>query len=443
MTTTKSINTPTIDASIVQTSSATMPVVIDTNSIHVRDGVKIFKRAGTYYARITVGPSKYKDKTLKTGNLEQARELAIEEYYKLKAAIAHGLPVDDRRFKDIITEYVDFRTTQNKHGDTSRAMLRQIERISKYISAYVANKTISQINDNVIKQYPTWRKDYYTKHAKHPKHRNARLVPTDKTIEYECTIFRSIIIYAHNRGYRGVMALPTARFKAKTKRVRPAFELPDYKRLLNALRSWIRECNVPAYRYVRELLLDYVLILANSGIRVGEANNLLIRDVIPFYDHMYDEHGQKHRRKVYRLIVRGKTGEREVIPRAATTKYIDRLLARKPDANHDDYFFTMRNGTKVITLIDQFNKVLERADMLTNSAGKKYTLYSLRHYYAVWAIRKNDVNHLIIAQNMGTTVQMIKEYYGRQATPKSVASKLAGKWYQDIKPITAPESDDL
>jgi hypothetical protein len=28
------------------------------------------------------------------------------------------------------------------------------------------------------------------------------------------------------------------------------------------------------FRYTREMLRDYVLILANSGLRVGEANNL-------------------------------------------------------------------------------------------------------------------------------------------------------------------------
>ena len=53
-------------------------------------------------------------------------------------------------------------------------------------------------------------------------------------------------------------------------------------------------------RQSRELLRDYVLILANSGMRVGEANNLRMRDVIPFRD-------DKGRRN-YRFIVRGKTG---------------------------------------------------------------------------------------------------------------------------------------
>jgi len=35
----------------------------------------------------------------------------------------------------------------------------------------------------------------------------------------------------------------------------------------------------PKWRYTRELLRDYVLVLANSGMRVGEANNLRVGDL--------------------------------------------------------------------------------------------------------------------------------------------------------------------
>ena len=57
-----------------------------------------------------------------------------------------------------------------------------------------------------------------------------------------------------------------------------------------------------------------MLILANCGMRVGEANSLRRRDVIPFTD----DKG----RQSYRFIVRGKTGERDVIPRATAAKYV-------------------------------------------------------------------------------------------------------------------------
>jgi integrase len=43
----------------------------------------------------------------------------------------------------------------------------------------------------------------------------------------------------------------------------------------------------------------------------------------------------------------------------------------------------MPDGDKIITLIDLFNAVLERERLTHNADGEKYTLYSLRHFYAV------------------------------------------------------------
>jgi integrase len=83
----------------------------------------------------------------------------------------------------------------------------------------------------------------------------------------------------------------------------------------------------------------------------------------------------------------------------------------------------MPDGSRVITLIDQFNAALRQAGIQTNSFGEKYSLYSLRHFYAVTALR-NGIGVFEIARNMGTSVQMIQEYYGKQATPAAFATSL-------------------
>jgi hypothetical protein len=50
-------------------------------------------------------------------------------------------------------------------------------------------------------------------------------------------------------------------------------------------------------------------------------------------------------------------------------------------------------------------------------------VYSLRHFYAVSALR-NGVGVFEVARNMGTSVQMIQEYYGKQATSAVFATRL-------------------
>ena len=90
----------------------------------------------------------------------------------------------------------------------------------------------------------------------------------------------------------------------------------------------------------------------------------------------------------------------------------------------NDQLFKMVDGGKIITLIDQFNVVLERAGLTHSADGEKYSLYSLRHFYAVQMLRKGRVNVFDVARNMGTSVQIIEAYYGRHATSRVLATRL-------------------
>jgi integrase len=85
----------------------------------------------------------------------------------------------------------------------------------------------------------------------------------------------------------------------------------------------------------------------------------------------------------------------------------------------------MGDGSQVITLIDQFDKVLELAAVVRNSYGAKYTLSSLRPLLCRESLRKG-IGVFDVARNMGTPVQVIQTYYGRHATPRTLATQLGG-----------------
>ena len=74
-------------------------------------------------------------------------------------------------------------------------------------------------------------------------------------------------------------------------------------------------------------------------------------------------------------------------------------------------------------MIDQFDEVLKEGGITQNSHGQLSTLYSLRHFYAVMALRKG-IGVFEVARNMGTSVQMIQNYYGKQATAQAFATRL-------------------
>jgi integrase len=381
---------------------------------YLEDGkLTVFRRAGIYYARIRISPVKYIWRSLRTSNEQTAVDLGRRLLFQLEHRAEAGLLPKSRLFATVVDDYVAYRERDHAHGRTTKGMLTQVIRVAKFWREYAGGLPIEAIDDKVMRAFIPWRRDYYSKFKKLPK--NAKLHPTDTTLQWEMMLGKAIVKWAHEQGLRGNLALPTVTFTAKKKRARPAFEIPEYRRLWRTMHKRIGEAGDRRLRRSRQLLSDYVLVLANSGMRVGEANNLKLRDVMPFKD--------AKRRNNFRFIVRGKTGERDVILRSAAARRVDKILARRAGDDPNKFLFAMPKGTKIISLIDQFNNALKEAGVERNSFGEKYTLYSLRHFYAVMALR-NGIGVFEIARNMGTSVQMIQLYYGKQATSALFATRL-------------------
>jgi integrase len=419
---------------------------VDDYEEDLADGnVRLFKRNGIFQARIYKGERRYIYRSLKTRKLEDARRSATKFYYEIEFKKQEQLPLQQRSFGDVLKEYVRLRekdyeqSTKGKANTshkqtTSIHMLRQIKRVSKFWLEYCGKVAVNKVDNAKLADYIAWRKDYYHRLPADKIPRNAKINPTDSTLVWETTLAKTVLKFAQERGYRGITQLPTWRYKVSKRIVRPTFTVPEYRQLYVGMRRWLREAEHAEYRYTRELLRDYVLILANSGMRVGEANNLRESDVQPFVD----ENGSEN----YMFKVTGKTGARVVIPRVTSVRFVRRVLARneqrrleeaeqernvrspkRKQDNKDNWFFAMYDGNKVITLIDQFQTMLKSINMLQNNRGEQYTLYSLRHFYAVNALRRR-IPIFNVARNMGTSVQIIEQYYGKDATTLALAGDL-------------------
>jgi integrase len=381
----------------------------------LEDGkLTIFKRSGVYYARIRISPGKkYVWRSLKTSNEATAIQLGRRLLFQLEQRAEQGLPSKSKKFQKVIDDYIRYRERDHQHGKTSAGMLRQIIRVSKFWREYAGEIAVDAIDDKVMREFIPWRRDYYSKFKKLPK--NAKRHPTDKTLQWDMMLGKAIVRWAREQGLRGNKPPITVTFTPKKKRVRPAFEQWEYRRLWRTLLRRVNFAKNPRARLSRDLLRYYVLVLANSGLRPGEAHTLRLNDVHAFRD----ERGRKN----YRLIVRGKTGERDVILRSVAAKRLDKYLAKRRAEDAQGLLFVMPDGSEVISLIDQLDAALREAGILRSSFGEKYSVYSLRHFYAVNALR-NGVGVFEVARNMGTSVQIIQEYYGKQATAAVFATRL-------------------
>ena len=279
----------------------------------------VFRRSGIFYARLRIAPAKYSWRSLKTTDVEKAINSGRKLLFQLEHRADQGLPLKSKLFAAVIDDYIAYRERDHRHGKTSAGMMRQIIRVSKFWREYAGEVAVEAIDDKVMRAFIPWRRDYYSHFEKLPK--NAKLHPTDTTLQWEMILGKAIIRWADEQGLRGKLALPTVTFTAKKKRARPAFEIPEYKRLWRTMRKRIGDAGDARVRRSREFLRDYVLVLANSGMRVGEANNLKLRDVMPFRD--------AKGRNNFRFIVRGKTGERDVILRSAAARRLGKMLTKR------------------------------------------------------------------------------------------------------------------
>jgi integrase len=183
---------------------------------YLEDGrLTIFKRSGVFYARIRSSPSgKYIWRSLKTTDEQTAIRAGRKLLYNLEQRVELGLPPKSKLFSAVIDDYVRFRQRDNAHGKTSDGMLRQIIRVARFWREYAGAMPVEAIDDKAMREFIPWRRDYYSKFKILPK--NARLHPTDKTLQWDMMLGRAIVKWAQEQGLRGNQSLPTVTFKKET-----------------------------------------------------------------------------------------------------------------------------------------------------------------------------------------------------------------------------------
>ena len=185
------------------------------------------------------------------------------------------------------------------------------------------------------------------------------------------------------------------------------------------MRNWVRAGQELGKGRDRFILQQYVLILANTGMRIGEARNLRWRNLRT----INTPDGN-------RLIadVTGKTGRREVVFQKGAEDYVKRIFdLRKEELggqpNLEEFIFLSRKtGSAYTTFKTSFNSMLKFAGLEIEKDGGRRTIYSLRHFYATQRLSEGT-NPYLLAQQMGTSVEMLEKFYGHVMT-SDVAEKI-------------------
>jgi integrase len=220
--------------------------------------------------------------------------------------------------------------------------------------------------------------------------------PARATLNSEIVTLRQVLKYANRQGWiPGVPDLsPPYRTSNKISR-RAWFSPEEYKQLYTATRERAKNPLNERWRGECETLHDYVLFMANTGLRPDEASRIEYRDVKVVLDVDTDE-------RILEISVRGKRGVGYCKSMPGAVQPLLRLRTRSGGAPAGLVFGKVPR--------ELLNTILEEQDLKIDREGKSRTAYSLRHTYI--SMRLMDGADIYqVAKNCRTSVEMIEKFY--------------------------------
>jgi integrase len=173
------------------------------------------------------------------------------------------------------------------------------------------------------------------------------------------------------------------------------FSPTEYRQLYLAAARRAEDPKRERYRYNGEELYDFIIFMANTGLRPDEANNLEYRDVTIVVDRETGE-------RILEIEVRGKRGVGYCKSMPSAVAPFVRLRKRNK-ARPTDLIFPNDQH-------ELFNRILEEENLKLDRDGQRRTAYSLRHTYICLRLMEGaDIYQ--IAKNCRTSVEMIEKYY--------------------------------
>ena len=215
-------------------------------------------------------------------------------------------------------------------------------------------------------------------------------------MHHEIVALRQVLKTAIRLGWLSHLPDLSAPYKTSGKITHRAwFSHAEYKQLYEATRKRVRNAQGRRWQWACEQLHDFVLLMANTGLRPDEAKRLEHRDVEIIEDEATGE-------RILEIEVRGKRGIGYCKSTAGAVRPYERLVARNTPEPTDLLFPAGHR--------DQLNNVLEEEGLKFDRDGNRRTAYSLRHTYICFRLMEGaDIYQ--IAKNCRTSVEMIEKYY--------------------------------
>ena len=408
--------------------------LVNESLAHARNGeVVLYKRGDStrWQARFKLKDLKWRRLATKHTNIQYAAETACECYDRARFLFAANIPIASKRFDVIARVTVDELQGQVTAGHGKVVYNDYVAVIKKYLIPFFGSYNLNTIGYEELQRFDTWRRKEMGRQ------------PVLSTITTHNSAMNRVYHTAVERGWIAQSQVPKLKNTGIKGVAREAFSLSEYKSLTSYMPHWIDGGHTAKTAQMRRLLRDYVLILANTGIRHGtEALGLCWKDIA-----WITKSGERY----LQLTVNGKTGKRTSIANHNTQDYLHRIQERRSNIAHlsfdnllkkklNEKVFLLEDGTATNSLAGTFRNLMRDSGLDKDRVPKeKRTLYSLRHTYAHFALLTDKMDVYTLARQMGTSVKMIEQHYGH-LNPAMKADVIAGKRMGSKRTVTATKA---
>jgi len=337
-------------------------------------------------------------------DLDKAKDWASQWFFEKQLEIKNGfLPVSAPKAKSFATaaeKALEAYRADVERGTRSRTYFKGLQDLlNNRIVPALGSQALNSINQTAWNRYKEEllkKKDY-----------------KDRTIHQHKIAIRIVLKQAQIRGE--LPSVPqflndTANVRSDTPRT--WFEESEYRRLILALRKNITHYKTTRWSEEAKELRDYVLFVANSGLRVGEARNVRFCDVEIKQD--YNDSTKKLEDCLLIKNIWGKRGTGECKTYFGAVKPFLRCVERhglKDWRDCQDIIFPVYHRR-------MFKEILERSNLrfTKDRPPRRRDLMSLRHTYICFRLLRG-ANVYDIAANCRTSVEMIQNHYAKWLSP--------------------------
>ncbi len=322
----------------------------------------------------------------KTESLEHAKDIAEDWYLGLRGKARAGELKSGPTFAKAADKFFAEYEMLTARQRNPRYVQTQKDRVRIHLLPFFGGKVIAEVTAGLVQEYRVER---------FKGGRNGK-PPARSTLHQEIVALRQVLKCACRHGWLEALPDLSAPYKTSPKIVhRGWFSPEEYRKLYDATRRRAQNPKKERYRWKCAQLHDYVLFMANTGLRPDEAKRLEYRDVNIVKDEPTGE-------VILEIEVRGKRGIGFCKSMAGAVLPFKRLKQRNHPQPTDKLF-----GGNLRSLL---NTILQEEGLKVDRDGNQRTAYSLRHTYVCFRLMEGaDIYQ--VAKNCRTSVEMIEKYY--------------------------------